>query len=417
MKSRKIIYFILIVAIVLLGTGTYLLLKEKEPIEVTVTTANDFNSKMIREINKTEKSNYLISPYSIEIALNMLRDGANGQTKSQIDSLIGERQISDVTVKDKINVVSAAFIKNEYKNNVTKSYYQKLYNNYNADILYDEFKNPKVMNDWVNKETDGMIKEITDRLSKDFVLGIANAVAIDVEWKSPFECSGTNEEDFTKIDNNKYSVSMMHHTYNKYDKVKYFETDTEKGIVLPYKSYDENGKETSERGNNLEFIGILSNNSIKDYVSNINDKVFERIDSNLKELNDNEKIKLSLPMFKYDYRIPNFLTSLKNLGVTTVFDPNDADLNNMIKKEGENFYVSDAIHKTHIDLNEKGTKAAAVTAFIIDKNTAMPTEPSKIIEIKFNKPFAYMIRDTKTKEILFFGVVYEPLKWEGSTCK
>ena len=417
MKSRKIVYFILIIAILLLTTGTYLLLKEKKPIEITVTTANDFNSKMIREVNKTEESNYLISPYSIEIALNMLRDGANGQTKSQIDNLIKERQINDVTIKNKINVANAAFIKNEYKNYVTKSYYQKLHDSYNANILYDEFETPKVMNDWVNKETDKMIDKIVDNLSKNFVIGIANAVAIDVEWRTPFECTGTYEEEFTKIDNNKYGVSMMHNTYKKYDEVKYFKTDKEKGIILPYKSYDKNGKKTSEGGNNLEFVGILSNSNIKDYVSNINDKVFKRIDNSLKELNENEKINLSLPMFKYDYSISDFIKLLNNLGITTVFDPYNADLSNMIKKDGENFYVSEAIHKTHIDLNEKGTKAAAVTAFIIEKNSAMPQEESKIIEIKFDKPFAYMIRDSKTKEILFFGVVYEPLKWEGSTCK
>ena len=88
----------------------------------------------------------------------------------------------------------------------------------------------------------------------------------------------------------------------------------------------------------------------------------------------------------------------------------------MIKTEGSNFYVSDAIHKTYIDLNEKGTKAAAVTAFLVAGKSALPEE-LKTIEINFNKPFAYMIRDTKTKEILFFGVVYEPNKWKESTCK
>ena len=152
-------------------------------------------------------------------------------------------------------------------------------------------------------------------------------------------------------------------------------------------------------------------------LSNINDETLKEIDNNSKALNENEKIHLSLPMFKYDYEIPDFIEILNNLGVTNVFNQNVADLSNMIKSKHENFYVNQAIHKTHIDLNEKGTKAAAVTAFMIDKSSAMIEQEEKIIEIKFDKPFAYIIRDAKTKEILFFGVVYEPVKWEGSTCK
>lgn len=417
MNNKKILYCLLMISTFLIVIGIFLFPKNSDPIEVKVTTANDFNSKIIREINKNEESNYLISPYSIEIALNMLRDGANGETKKQIDSLIEERQINNVTIKNRINVANAAFIKKTYKQNVTPKYYQSLKEKYNADILYDEFQTPKVMNDWVNKETSGMIDKITDSLSSDFAMGIANAVAIDVEWKNPFKCEETYAEDFTKADKSKYRASMMHKEYTKYDKVKYFESENEKGIIIPYQNYNKKGEKIFEGENHLEFVGVVSKTEIKDYVSNINDETLKEIDNNSEALNENEKIHLSLPMFKYDYSVSDFIGTLNNLGITNVFNPNAADLSNMIKSDAENFYVSQAIHKTHIDLNEEGTKAAAVTAFIIDKSSAMIEQEEKIIEIKFDKPFAYIIRDTKTKEILFFGVVYEPVKWEGSTCK
>ena len=80
-----------------------------------------------------------------------------------------------------------------------------------------------------------------------------------------------------------------------------------------------------------------------------------------------------------------------------------------------NLYVGEAIHKTHIDLNEKGTKAAAVTYFGMYKATSVMKQPERV-KVTFDKPFMYMIRDSKTKEILFFGTVYEPNKWNGSTC-
>ena len=81
----------------------------------------------------------------------------------------------------------------------------------------------------------------------------------------------------------------------------------------------------------------------------------------------------------------------------------------------DNLYVGEAIHKTHIDLNEKGTKAAAITYFGMFKNTSIIIEKENI-EIEFNRPFIYIIKDSKTNEMLFFGVVYEPNKWNGSTC-
>ena len=77
------------------------------------------------------------------------------------------------------------------------------------------------------------------------------------------------------------------------------------------------------------------------------------------------------------------------------------------------YYVSQAIHKTYIELDEKGTKAAAASGFVISKNAA---EEEEITHIEFNKPFAYIIRDKKSNEILFFGMMYEPNKWEGSNC-
>ena len=414
--NKKYRLLIIIIAIAILTIGSYLLLKDEKSV-TKEKKVKDFNSRIIRELNKNENNNYLISPYSIEIALNMLRDGANGKTKEQIDNLIGQRTINNVIVKNKINVANGAFIKDKYKNNVTPNYYDSLKTRYNADILFDEFKTPKVINDWVDKETNGMIKEVIKTIDDSFALGLANAVAIDVEWKYPFDCTSTTEEEFIQIDNKKSNVSMMHKTYNNYDNINYFDTNEEKGIIIPYKTYDIDGNEINEEGNSLEFIGILPNGSVKEYVDNINEDYFTRINNSLKEIKDNEKVSLSLPMFKYEYEVSDFKTNLMNLGIKDVFDSNSADLSNMIKSPEENFYVSDAIHKTYIDLNEKGTKAAAVTAFIIKANSAMLENEPKIIEIKFSKPFVYIIRDTKTKELLFFGVVYEPLKWEGSTCK
>ena len=136
-----------------------------------------------------------------------------------------------------------------------------------------------------------------------------------------------------------------------------------------------------------------------------------------KSLNSNQELMLGLPRFEYDYKDEEFANDLMKLGITDMFDGDKADFSKMNSETSKNkLYVSQAIHMTHISLNEKGTKAAAVTFFGMDKAIAMPVE-NEYIRITFDKPFMYMIRDTKTKEILFFGVTYEPNKWNGSTCE
>ncbi len=414
-NTKKILFITIVLAVILIPIMCYLALKnEGKPIEVTVTAASEFNPNIIRMVNQIENKNYLISPYSIETALSMLRAGADGDTKTQINNLIGNRKINNITVPNRINVANALFVKSKTKDHVVPDYYQKLKTDYKANIMVADYKTYKPINDWVNKETKGMISKLRDDSQKTkFDMLIANAVAIDVEWATAFNCDGTQSEEFTKQDGNIEKVSMMHKTYK--NSAKYFDLYDAKGIILPYKSYDEKGKPTYEGGNNLEFIGILPNMDIKTYVNNITDKILADIDNNSKEISTDLNLKLSIPTFNYDYSYDNFVDSLKSLGIIDVFDKNKSDLTNMLTTNG---YVSEAMHKTHIDVKEKGTKAAAVTAFGVTKGSARVSEEKpEIIEIEFNKPFAYIIRDSKTKEMLFFGVVYEPNKWQGSTCK
>ncbi len=392
--------------------------KEEPKPEPTKYTDTDYNINLIKTVNSSQNGNYLISPYSIEIALQMLRDGANGESKNQIDKVIGNRNIPVFNAKGRISVTNGAFIKNDYKDFVKDSYYKKLAE-YKAELLFDKFATPKVINDWVNKNTYKMIPKILDEMSPDFVLGIANAVAIDVEWWGTFKCERTRKEEFTKSDGSKMNAEMMNSDYAD----QYFEIDGAKGVVLKYFSYDENGEklyENQEKGTQLEFVGILPDGNAKDFVSGLTKEKLDSIDKNYKDIS-NKDFHLGLPRFKYEFKLEDFMEVLKTMGIEDVFSPLAADLTNIIarddftKMDAENLYVSTAIHQTYIDLNEKGTRAAAITYFGIDKAGIAPMERERI-ELIFNKPFVYMIRDSKTKEILFFGVVETPNEWKGSTC-
>ena len=372
--------------------------KREKKKQVVVVEDDSFNMKIIKEVNKGEKNNYLISPYSIEIALNMLRDGTNGNSKKELDNLLGKRKINYIQAEKRINVANGVFIKDSYKEAVLDDYNKTINKNYNGEIVYDKLETPKVVNEWVNKQTNGMIPKLTDETDPNLIMMLVNALAIDVDWLSNFECNYTSSEEFTKIDGSKYDVSMMKQAFD--EDAKYFKTDDSKGVILPYKKYGDS---------ELEFIGILPNKDAYDYVNKLTSEKINDLYDKSKEV----KVVLSLPRFSYDYEMKDSVKKFQKLGVKDVFDESKADLSKMVNAEA---FVGNVIHKTHISLNEKGTKAAAVTAVEIVAKSAPPSgEQPK--EISFNKPFVYMIRDKKTKEMLFFGVVYEPEKWNGSTCQ
>ena len=139
-------------------------------------------------------------------------------------------------------------------------------------------------------------------------------------------------------------------------------------------------------------------------------------------MDKNLHLQLSLPRFSYDFDLIQFKEVLESIGIKKMFDAEEANFNNIITKENRkkmdmgNLYIDTAIHKTYIDLNEKGTKAAAVTYFGF-KDASAIREEFDTVSVNFNKPFIYMIRDTSSKEILLFGVVETPNKWKGTTCE
>ncbi|MCR4581425.1 MAG: hypothetical protein K5666_02815 [Bacilli bacterium] len=415
MKKKCLIATILVFLCLVAATVLFIIFgsknfKGKDVQETKHLGDSSFSTSFFINTNKVATDNFLVSPYSVKVALSMLRDGANNNTKTEIDKVIGSDKIPLLN-NDSVHIANALFIRDTYKDGINPSYKQGLIDNYKSDVLYDEFKTPDVINNWVKKETSDMIEKVVEEMNDDFVLGLANAIAIDVKWKHPFDCISTSSNEFTRKDGTKFNVEMMHQTYSTSD-VSYIASEDAKGIIIPY-----------EDETNLEFIAILPNDNIDDYIKELTlEKIYlmeEKKESGSEDVN----IRLSLPRFKYDFDLKEFMQVLSNMGIKDVFDPQKSDLTTMMTKDKmkelniDSLYVAEAVHKTHIDLNEKGTKAAAVTYFGVYKNTSVaePRQP-KIINVELNKSFIYMIRDKESKEILFIGVVDKPNEWKSSTC-
>lgn len=313
----------------------------------------------------------------------MLRDGAAGTSKSQIEDLIGEREINNnLNIKGKVEVANGMFIKNKYKSSVLDSYYKKAKEKYNSDIIYDDFESPEIINKWVNQKTKGMIPKVFDGLSPNFAMALANVVAIDTAWQYEYDCNETVPKEFTKLDGTKKEVAMMHTA--KGNGAKVFYGDNAKGLMIPYQAYDENGNSIEDVEKSLEFVAIHPNTDIKTYIDNltVEDLKQTEVPGRL-----GSYIEIYLPKFEYDYSIDDLSSSLKNLGVKDIFD-NNANFSNMIDAP---VYVNSFVHKTHISVNEKGTRAAATST--ADINVKGIIEEDNKITFIFDQPFAYLIRD------------------------
>ena len=406
MKKRLIIVLI----VLLLLVGIFGIMK-KALLKINNTKlSNDFYINLIKLTTKDNNDNYLISPYSIKIALNMLKEGASGNTKEEIIKVLNNSKVTTIDNQN-IKIANALFVNNSYKNIIEKPFENILKNNYKSEIIYDKFQSPDLINNWVREHTDKMIPKILESVDGDFVLGLANAIAIDVKWSHEFMKDLTTKETFIQKDNKKIDVEMMHQTYERED-VSYFNNNKSTGIILPYRE-----------DTNLEFVGILPNEDINTYLNNLTDKDLQNIDKDKKSASKNLHIHLSLPKFKYDFDLNTFKKILVEMGMKDAFSRSNANFSNIVTKENlkkierDNIFVDDAIHKTAIDLNESGTKAAAVTYFGLRDSAAIFNDNYETVNINFNKTFAYMIREKNTKEILFFGVVNTPNIWSDNSSK
>ena len=124
-----------------------------------------------------------------------------------------------------------------------------------------------------------------------------------------------------------------------------------------------------------------------------------------------------IPKFNFEYNL-DLMEDLKKQGITNVFDSQKADLSNMVDGDA---YISSALHKANIEFTQDGIKAAAVT-FIGGAGAGSPFDyefevPVEEIDITFDKPYMFLIRDKENGETWFMGTVYEPLLWENEPQK
>ena len=348
--------------------------------------------------------NYMFSPLSVKMALLLAANGAKGATQEEIlkavevNDLNGynnkvKKMISDYSKSDllRLDVSNSAWINMdtagdtrflpEYEKQVAEFYGATSEITDNANAVDD-------VNGWVNEKTNGKIPTIISDREADFWAMLINAVYFKARWQNEFSKHATIKDSFTSSDGSVSKTDFM----KKNGWMPYSEVDGVKIVELPYLTrrdkFSDDGK----------IIGTeqLDNVEVSMYLM-MSDYDFDPIRTLDKASSESKYISLSLPKFKIEYNT-DLSETLKQFGLSHAFSPYAADFTDMFNRKG--MFISEVIHKTYISVDEEGTEAAAVTKIGFKATSARQPEP---MELKFNKPFAFVIKDKANDEILFMG--------------
>lgn len=360
--------------------------ESKEADEKFSVIYNNFAVKMTKALYKNE--NACISPLSIAAAFGMVTNGTKGETKTELEALLGAdvqtinayfaRLMQKSSESKELHVANSVWsrknavtIENDFLNVVKNNYLARLYSApFDGETVKD-------INNWVYNNTRGGIDKIIDEIDADTVLYLLNALDFEAEWKEKFEKNSVRSGTFYGV-KNEAEVTMMYDSEQSY-----IETEKAKGFIKPYV------------GGEYKFAAILPDEdiSIDDFLSSLTGESLTKILSGAKKTS----VKIGLPKFDFENRF-DLIPTLKKLGVNKAFSA-DADFTALGKTAFGNLYIGEVVHKTRITVNEQKTKASAVTE-IGGKDAAMPSTPSVIL----NRPFVYMILDSSSLPV-FTGVI------------
>ncbi len=357
---------------------------------------NDFAFNFIDRVNGITQGDFIISPLSMQFLLGMILDGAQGQTADEICSVLGYgagevdavneyclsmlQQLPNLDKKTKLAIANAIVVNQKYQ--LLDSYKATVGKFYDAEVANMDFADvtgtTKKINKWCSDHTNGLIKEIIEKVNPDMLAYLMNAMYFKSEWKQKFPKGNTSSEAFTAEGGTKTSVPMM-----KMEKsFLYQDNDVIRAVRLPY-------------GNGVySMIVILpvEGKTLSDVTDYLNGKEWDAFASSLVSCD----VDLWLPKFETSFRI-KLNDILCAMGMPTAFNKDLADFSAMSMPSPYLSYVQqDAI----IKVDEEGTEAAVVSSAGMMATSAGPGDH---IVFHADRPFLYLITESSTGAILFAG--------------
>ncbi len=370
---------------------------------------NAFSVDLYARLKESEK-NLFFSPFSIFIAISMVYAGARGLTETQIKETLHISQdqrnfymefkkllgifYSERT--SELNIANLLCIERGYE--LLETFLYIVDDNFKGAIWELDFKSEvetcAKINSWVAEQTKGKIKNIIEAIEEKMGLILVNAIYFKGLWDSPFKEKDTKDEPFTLISGKEVDVPMMHQT----DKFRFIEEENYQILEMPYKGIRISG--VIERISMVIFLP-KKNDSLEELENVLTIEQIVNHLSRLQKLSE-RNIKITFPQFKIETKY-QLSKALYDLGIVEAFR-DSSDFSGIAKNPPKR--ISKFIHKAFVDVNEKGTEAAAVTAIrLLGASLGPKLEPP---EFRADHPFLFLLIDSQTGAILFIGRVMNP---------
>ena len=345
--------------------------------------------------------NTAVSPFSVYPALLMLSEGAAGETRAELlgalglpsqaearewfrsssQRFLGAREPAKTSIANSLWVREGVPVRSSYADVLAKYYLAEHYS----------FTSPSEavqrINSWVSEKTNKLIDKIVEYLDRLTVVVLVNTVYFKANWTTPFE-------------------SVVRDVFNSPEDPVQAEYLSGTVPAKVYESEDLTAVALSYEGTDVKFVVLMPKRQpLREYMGSLSAGELLEILAELLS-RDDERVKLLLPKFDVDSGILEVSQLLRSMGVRKVFDPDQADLSEMLdySKLAGRPYVSEVFHRARVKVDLYGTEAAAATAVVI-RVTAVPA-PVKVVKI--DKPFAFLLVDPDTRAVLFAGSLVRP---------
>lgn len=350
----------------------------------------------------SNKENVFISPLSISMAMAMTLNGAEGQTFEDMRNAMSLKgmELEEinrafqslmkllVTVDPKVTlkVANSVWYREDFP--VKEEFLERINDFYDGtadDLNFNDPASVDIINNWVNKNTDGLIDQIITHIPDDMVMYLMNALYFKGDWLNQFETDDTRKADFVLETGETVDVDMMH----------------QKGLFATHIS-DEVHLIELPYGDSLYSMSVLMPSDINTPIDQFaKEKLsFEKLSEWRSELVvDYNGVSINFPKFELDYEI-EYNDILKAMGMEIAFNATEADFNGITDRSVMKIYIDEVKHKTFIRVDEEGTEAAAVTSVGIVESVSQ--------QFNINRPFVFIIHELETGTNLFMGKVKNP---------
>lgn len=376
------------------------------------TSLNSFCFKLFSSLSAGNDENFFISPFSISTALTMTYAGARAETASQLKELLHLTNFKDEELfklnkeymnllidlnkneGTKLNIANKIFIGKKFE--ILEKFEKTLIKSFKSGSEKLDFsfttEAAKSINSFVENETENKIKNLVqpNDLTDLTKLVLINAIYFKGDWKNQFDECQTHKDDFYLNDGSSKKIEMMSLNNKKFQ----FKRNPA--------NIKANTCEFLYKGNGLAMTIILPNDGV--YLNEIESQLNADVLKNVLQAPVlDSSVNVLMPKFKLEFK-KELASTLAKLGAPNAFDTDKADFSGLSNEDG--IFISKVIHQAVVEVNEKGTEAAAATAVMMMKRCALVMDiPEEFI---CNRPFLFLIHEKKGNGVLFMGKFMRP---------